>query len=62
MEYVNLKLPKDLVELVRKFIEENPEFGYTSVPEFVKEAIRSYIIELEAKKPKWVKVGEVEID
>jgi metal-responsive CopG/Arc/MetJ family transcriptional regulator len=62
VEYVNLKLPKDLVELVRKFIEENPELGYTSVPEFVKEAIRSYIIELEAKKPKWVKVGEVEID
>lgn len=47
-EYVNLKLPKDLVEMVEKFIEEHPEWGYTSVPEFVKEAIRDYIIFLES--------------
>jgi len=60
VEYVNLKIPKDLIELVKRYIEENSELGYTSVPEFVKEAIRNYIIELEAKKPKWIKTGEVE--
>ncbi len=49
-EYVNLKLPKDMIELVRKFIEEHPEWGYTSVPEFVKEAIRDYILYLESSK------------
>ncbi len=49
-EYVNVKLPKEMVEMVRKFIDEHPEWGFTSVPEFIKEAIRDYIIYLESSK------------
>jgi len=49
-EYVTLKLPKEFVDMVKRFIEEHPEWGYTSVPEFVKEAIRDYILYLESSK------------
>ena len=47
-KYVTLKLPEEFVEMVREFIEKHPEWGYTSVPEFVKEAIRDYILYLES--------------
>jgi|Deesub1362A_J573_1020465.scaffolds.fasta_scaffold00017_67 metal-responsive CopG/Arc/MetJ family transcriptional regulator len=49
-KYVTLKLPDEFVDMVKKFIKEHPEWGYTSVPEFVKEAIRDYILYLESLK------------
>jgi len=36
-------VPVELLEMVRNFIEDCPEWGYTSVPEFVKEAIRCHL-------------------
>ncbi|MEM3907631.1 MAG: hypothetical protein QXZ17_12355 [Nitrososphaerota archaeon] len=60
-EYVDLKLPRELVDSVRKFISENPEYGYTSVPEFIKEAIRIRLRELEAHQiKKFGKIKEME--
>ncbi|WP_156786005.1 ribbon-helix-helix domain-containing protein [Archaeoglobus veneficus] len=49
-KYVTLKLPEEFVDMVKRFIDEHPEWGYTSVPEFVKEAIRDYILYLESSK------------
>jgi len=60
-EYVDLKLPRELVDSVRKFISENPEYGYTSAPEFIKEAIRIRLRELEAHQiKKFGKIKEME--
>jgi metal-responsive CopG/Arc/MetJ family transcriptional regulator len=42
-EWKNINLPKDMIDEIKKFIEENPEFGYSSVPEFVTASIRAYI-------------------
>ena len=51
--YRTISLPIELVELVEKTIERHPEFGYSSLTEFVKDAIRSklseFIKEKEAK-------------
>lgn len=49
-KYSDLKIPRELIDLVKRFIEENPEYGYTSVPEFVKEAVRLRLEELSLMK------------
>lgn len=43
-EYITLKLPKSLVEEIDRFIAENPQLGYKSRAEVVKEAVRQMII------------------
>ena len=45
--YRTLTLPIEMVEEIKKLIEEHPELGYSSVAEFVKDAIRSKLIEIE---------------
>lgn len=42
-KFRTVSLPKDLVEAAIEFIRRNPELGYTSLAEFVKEAIRTRI-------------------
>jgi metal-responsive CopG/Arc/MetJ family transcriptional regulator len=54
-KYRSLSLPVELLELVEKTIEEHPEFGYSSLTEFVKDAIRSKLFEFVKKK-------EVQVD
>ena len=45
--YRSISLPEELVKLIEKTIVENPEYGYKSVSEFVKDAIRTKLSELE---------------
>jgi len=37
-----VSLPKEMLNEIKKFIEENPEYGYASVSDFVTTAIRAY--------------------
>ena len=46
-EYRTIALPKEIVEVISKLIEEHPELGYRSVPEFVKECIRRRLEDFE---------------
>ena len=39
--YRTISLPAELVNLAEKTIERHPELGYSSLTEFVKDAIRS---------------------
>ena len=44
--YKHIALPEELIKDITLFIENNPNMGYKSVPEFIKEAIRFYLREL----------------
>jgi len=43
--YVNVSLPVDLADEVRKLVEKK-RLGYTSLSEFVKEAVRAHLIQV----------------
>ena len=38
--YTQISLPKELHKSIEKFITENPELGYKSVAEFIKDSVR----------------------
>ena len=38
--YKQVSLPLKLIEHVEKFIQDNPHLGYTSIPDFIRSAIR----------------------
>ena len=42
-KYRNLSMPAEFIHMIEIFLEKNPELGYTSMSEFVKAAIRSYM-------------------
>lgn len=42
MSYISIQLPKDFVEKYIDSVVEHSEFGYSSRPEFVKAAVRSF--------------------
>ena len=42
----HVSLPEKLYNAVEQFIKEHPELGYQSVAEFVKDAIRRYLMHL----------------
>ncbi|WP_290597510.1 MULTISPECIES: ribbon-helix-helix domain-containing protein [unclassified Archaeoglobus] len=42
--YKGITLPAEMVERVKEIIETFPEMGYSSVSEFVKDAIREKIV------------------
>ncbi len=44
--YKGITLPKEMVDEIKRVIAENPELGYSSVAEFVKDAIREKITEI----------------
>jgi len=48
--YVTLKIPKELANTIDEIIKSRKAFGYKSRAEFVKEAIRTKLIELEKVK------------
>ncbi len=48
--YRGLTIPESLIEKVEALIEERKELGYVSVSEFVKEAIRRRIEEIESTR------------
>jgi len=41
-EWKTISLPKEMLEEIRKFIDDHPEYGYSSVSDFVTTAIRAY--------------------
>jgi metal-responsive CopG/Arc/MetJ family transcriptional regulator len=45
-KYKGVSLPKDMVEEVERIVKEHPELGYTSVADFIKEAVREKILKL----------------
>ncbi|AEA48043.1 ribbon-helix-helix domain-containing protein [Archaeoglobus veneficus] len=45
-ETVSIRLPEELIREIERIIDEHPELGYVSVPEFVREAVRDYILYL----------------
>lgn len=40
--YTQISLPKELHKSIEKFINENPELGYKSVAEFIKDSVRRF--------------------
>ena len=38
--YKSVTLPEPLLNRIERFLKNNPEYGYTSIAEFIKEAIR----------------------
>ncbi|MFX1399406.1 MAG: ribbon-helix-helix domain-containing protein [Promethearchaeota archaeon] len=48
-QYRTVKLPEDLLNGVRDFIEENNDLGYRSASEFVIDATRRRLEELKFK-------------
>ena len=36
-------MPAEFINMIETFLKKNPELGYTSMSEFVKSAIRSYM-------------------
>jgi hypothetical protein len=39
--YESVSLPVDLLDTVRKILKDHPQLGYTSLAEYVKEALRA---------------------
>jgi len=42
-KYRNLSMPAEFITLIEIFLNDHPELGYTSMSEFVKSAVRSYM-------------------
>ncbi|MCS7119554.1 MAG: ribbon-helix-helix domain-containing protein [Archaeoglobaceae archaeon] len=47
--YRGITLPMELIEEIENLIEKHPELGYTSLAEFVKDAIRSKLFDLKSE-------------
>jgi len=66
-DYVSLSLPKELVDEIKKIIAEHPEFGYKTVGEFIKDAVRARLIQIkkltkEESKAKYIVIDKGELD
>lgn len=48
--YRTISIPEEMYMIIENLIKECPELGYKTVTEFVKEAIRSKIYEVERLK------------
>lgn len=48
-KYQTISLPKNLSQKIQELINKHPELGYTSIAEFVKEAIRTRLEKLGEK-------------
>lgn len=44
--YRQVALPAQLVDDIKSFMSKNPQLGYKSAPEFIREAIRFYLRDL----------------
>jgi len=58
IKYSTISLPKELYEILQKLIERKPEWGYNSVADFCKEAIRLHLrdIKRELREDFWRKL------
>jgi len=41
--WVSISLPEEMVNEIRRVVEEKPELGYKSISDFIVHAIRSYV-------------------
>ena len=41
-DWTSVSVSKDMVEKIRKLIEENPDLGYRSLSDFVQDAVRRH--------------------
>jgi len=48
--YKSLSLPEELVNDIKKIIQEYPELGYKSVAEFIKDSVREKISQIQIEK------------
>lgn len=48
--YRQVSLPIPLIERIEKYITDHKEEGFTSIPEFIRQAIREKIEKAKAKK------------
>jgi len=48
--YVQIGIPNELHAEITRLIEEHEEMGYKTVPEFVKEAIRNWIVQVSQRE------------
>lgn len=48
--YKSVTLPEPMLKVIEDFITENPELGYGSVTDFIKDSIRKQIAEYVKKK------------
>jgi hypothetical protein len=46
------KIPKELLANIEEIIKNNPELGYTSIVEFIKEAVRTHLREVKHSEKK----------
>lgn len=57
-KYRNLSIPSEFIAVLEKFLKDHPELGFTSMSEFVKAAVRSFmrqqitLLEREGNNPK----------
>jgi len=58
VKYSTISLPKELYDVLQNLIEKNPEWGYNSVADFCKEAIRIHLYEIkkELREDFWRKL------
>ena len=45
-KYKGVSLPEEMIKEVMRIIEEHPELGYSSVADFIKDAVREKILKL----------------
>jgi metal-responsive CopG/Arc/MetJ family transcriptional regulator len=50
MQHANMKIPQALLDEIERIMEENPQLGYVSSTEFIKEAIRLHLKDYKPKK------------
>ncbi len=49
-KYTTVSISEEMAQEIEKFMREHPELGYTSISEFVREAIRSHLEEKRKKR------------
>lgn len=59
-DYFRLAIPRALKNKIQKYIDENPDLGYKTVPEFVKDVIRQELKRVEEKFTLQNRVKELE--
>ena len=52
MQHKTIKLPLSMLNAIEDYIQENPDYGYTSSADFIKEKLRVALKELEEKHKK----------
>jgi len=63
VKYSTISLPKELYEILQKLLENKPEWGYNSVADFCKEAIRLHLMDVkrQVREDFWRKLDVQEL-